>query len=227
MTFTKPVILGLTGASGSILGLRLLKELLILNTQVDVIFSEHAGLVMQQELGVSLEGSSLEDKKRSLLSILKLDVSLYEAQLTLYANKNIGAKPASGTYLHRGMVIAPCSMGTLAHIAHGMSDSLLTRAADVTLKEGRRLILVPRETPLNAIHLQNMLSLSQLNVRLIPPMLSFYSPDFLSLEGQVLYTIGKVLDQLDLEHTLYSRWQGLNNTLASTKTLADIYETLL
>jgi 4-hydroxy-3-polyprenylbenzoate decarboxylase len=117
-------------------------------------------------------------------------------------------------------------MGTLAHIAQGMSDSLLTRAADVTLKEGRPLILLPRETPFNAIHLQNMLTLAQLNVRIIPPMLSFYSPDFLSLEGQILYTVGKVLDQLGLEHQLYQRWQGLSTTLQSPE-LAQIYETLL
>ncbi len=226
MSASKPVVLGLTGASGSILGLRLLKELLLLNVPVDVIFSEHAGLVMQQELGVSVEGNTLDEKKASLLRLLKLDASTYHGLLTLYSNKNIGAKPASGTHLHRGMIIAPCSMGTLAHIAQGMSDSLLTRAADVTLKEGRRLILVPRETPLNAIHLQNMLTLSQLNVRLIPPMLSFYSPDFLSLEGQILYTVGKVLDQLDLEHQLYERWQGLSSFPISAK-IAQIYEELL
>jgi 4-hydroxy-3-polyprenylbenzoate decarboxylase len=226
MSASKPVVLGLTGASGSILGLRLLKELLLLKVPVDVIFSEHASLVMQQELGVAIEGHTLDEKKASLLRLIKLEASTYGVQLTLYSNKNIGAKPASGTHLHRGMVIAPCSMGTLAHIAQGMSDSLLTRAADVTLKEGRPLILLPRETPFNAIHLQNMLTLAQLNVRIIPPMLSFYSPDFLSLEGQILYTVGKVLDQLGLDHQLYQRWQGLSTTLQSPE-LAQIYETLL
>jgi 4-hydroxy-3-polyprenylbenzoate decarboxylase len=205
----RPVIVGLTGASGSILGLRLIKELLQLEVHVDLIFSEHAYVVMQQELGVTLEGSSIEEKVRSLLKILHLDPELYAAQIQLYGNKNIGASPASGTYLHQGMVIAPCSMGTLAHIAQGLSNSLLTRAADVTLKESRPLILMPRETPLNTIHLHNMLRLSQMNVRLIPPMLSFYSPAFLTLEGQILYSIGKVLDQLGFEHQLYTRWQGL------------------
>ncbi len=207
---SKRIILGLTGASGSILGLRLLKELLQLDVCVDVIFSEHASVVMQQELGVSLVGQDLDEKKKSLFKILNLPDTVEAQNLTLYSNKNIGAKPASGTYLHDGMVIAPCSMGTLAHIAQGLSDSLLTRAADVTLKEGRPLILMPRETPFNGIHLENMLKLSRLNVKLIPPMLSFYHPSFLTMYGQISYCIGKVLDQLGLSHTISERWQGLH-----------------
>ncbi len=211
----KRIILGLTGASGSILGLRLLKALLTLGIKVDVIFSEHASVVMQQELGVSLAGQDLDEKKESLFKMLNLSDTIEAENLTLYSNKNIGAKPASGTYLHDGMVISPCSMGTLAHIAQGLSDSLLTRSADVTLKEGRPLILMPRETPLNGIHLENMLKLSRLNVKLIPPMLSFYHPSFLNIDGQIDYCVAKVLDQLAFPHQLSERWQGLGVSLST------------
>lgn len=211
----RPIVLGITGASGSILGLRLLKELLLLQQSVDLILTSSARLVMQQEVNLLLEGSSIEQRKQNLLNALNLPGFEYAQRLTLLANQNIAAAPASGTYLHKGMVIAPCSMGTVSKIAQGTSDSLLLRAADVALKEHRTLILLPRETPLNAIHLENMLKLSRMGVRLIPPMLSFYHAEFLSMEGQLRYTIGKVLDHLELDHTLYTRWQGLPDAPAT------------
>lgn len=205
-TNRRPVVVGVTGASGSILGLRLLFSLLQQGIPTDVIFTEKAVLVMQSETGFSLGGGTSEEKASRLAAFLQLAPQTAE-RIRCFPNHNVGAPPASGTYLHQGMVITPCSMGTLAKIAAGFSDSLITRAADVTLKEARKLILVPRETPLNAIHLENMLKLSRLGVRIIPPMLAFYQPEFMeSIEGQLAYATGKVLDHLDLPHALHSRW---------------------
>jgi flavin prenyltransferase len=218
---TLPLVLGITGASGAVLGLRILKELLRLKQPVDLVVTSGARLVMKQELGLSLEGQTEEARVSHVLSVLGLPEEETFPLLRLHNNAHIGAPPASGTYLHRGMVIAPCSMGTLSKIAHGTSDSLLLRAADVTLKEHRPLILLPRETPLSTIHLRNMLTLSEMGVRLIPPMLGFYHADFLSMDGQLRYCLGKVLDHLQLRHSLYTRWAGLPDAPAAP------YESLL
>ena len=205
----KPIVLGITGATGSQLGFRLLKELLLLGQPVDLILTEKSLQVVYEETGFQAKASG-GSKVQQLLEFLDLPAEK-AAILQWFGNQEIGQKPASGTYLTQAMVVAPCSMGTLAKIAQGTADNLVCRAADVTLKEHRPLILLPRETPLNAIHLENMLKLSRLGVRLIPPMLSFYSPEFMSLDGQMDYTLGKVLDHLGLEHTLYTRWTGLGH----------------
>jgi 4-hydroxy-3-polyprenylbenzoate decarboxylase len=117
----------------------------------------------------------------------------------------IGITGASGSYRTKGMVILPCSMGTLSGIAHGSSDNLLERTADVILKESRRLIIVPRETPLHAIHLENMLTLAKMGVRIIPAMPAFYNKPS-SMEELIDFMVGKVLDSMDIEHSLYKRW---------------------
>jgi 4-hydroxy-3-polyprenylbenzoate decarboxylase len=119
--------------------------------------------------------------------------------------QDIGASTASGSFRTSGMVIIPCSMGTLSGIAHGASDNLLERTADVMLKEGRPLILVPRETPLHAIHLENMLKLSRMGVRIIPAMPAFYQGPQ-TLDDMVDFMVGKVLDSMGVEHELYKRW---------------------
>lgn len=203
-----PIVLGLTGASGSILGLTLLKELLLLEVPVDLVLSEKSLLVMHQETGFQYTQAKPEDRLVALCEFLALPAE--KAQLIqVESNKNIGAPSASGSHRTAGMVIAPCSMGTMAKIACGISDNLLTRSADVALKEGRPLILMPRETPLNAIHLENMLKLARLGVKMVPPMLSFYAPQFDTVAGQIHYSVGKILDLLGYPHTLYERWQGL------------------
>ena len=208
----KPVILGITGASGSILGFRLLKELLSLRQPVELVMTEKAIPVILEEMKLKIGGGSTEEKMSQILSGLGLSQE-YAEFLKLYGNNRLDAPPSSGTHLTQGMVIMPCSMGTLGRIANGISDNLVSRAADVTLKEHRKLILIPRESPFNAIHLKNMLTLSQMGVVLIPPMLSFYLPDFYSLDGQINYTLGKVLDQLGLEHDLYTRWGQQENPM--------------
>lgn len=207
-----PIVLGITGASGSILGLTLLKELLLLNIPVELVLSEKSLLVMHQELGFQFTHAKPAERLPALCTFLQLPVE--KATLIHWeSNKNIGGSSASGSHRTGGMVIAPCSMGTMAKIACGISDNLLTRSADVALKEGRPLILMPRETPLNAIHLENMLKLARLGVKLVPPMLSFYAEQFNTVEGQIAYSVGKVLDLLGYPHTLYSRWEGLSATV--------------
>lgn len=203
-----PVVVGLTGASATVLGLAVIRELLRAGRRVEVVPSGKSLLVLQQETGLTLKGSP-EEKALALCAFVGLNDERMAAHLTFYGDHEIGAKPASGTYRTAGMVISPCSMGTLAKVAHGISDSLLTRAADVTLKEHRRLIIVPRETPLNSIQLQNMLTLAQAGACIVPPMLAYYSPEFHTLDGQVRYFTGKVLDLLNIPHTLHERWAGV------------------
>ena len=123
--------------------------------------------------------------------------------------KDIGASIASGSFRVKGMIIMPCSMGTLSAVAHGASDNLMARAADVMLKEGRPLLIVPRETPLHAIHLENMLKLARLGVRIIPAMPGFYYQPK-TLDDIINFLVGKVLDSLDIEHQLFARWGNSN-----------------
>jgi flavin prenyltransferase len=202
-----PIIVGITGASGSVLGFRLVAELLRLNHPVELVMTEKSAMVVATEIGLKLGASpTSHSKSQAIVAHLGLPDNC-TSLLSVHGNQRLDAPPSSGTHLTRGMVVIPCSMGTLGRIANGISDNLVCRAADVTLKEGRKLILVPRETPLNAIHLNNMLTLSRLGVVMIPPMLSFYLPVFTqSVDGQIDYTLGKILDQLGLTHTLHERW---------------------
>lgn len=201
-TRIKPVVVGITGASGSVLGFRLIRELLLLEQHVELVMTEKSYQVIFEETGFKVSG---QDKARRVLE--HLDLSEERAsQLAVYENNRLDAPPSSGTHLTQGMAIIPCSMGTLGRVANGITDTLVARAADVTMKEGRKLVIVPRESPLNGIHLRNLSTLSQCGVSIVPPVLSFYLPDFNSMDGQINYTVGKVLDQLGFEHTLYTRW---------------------
>ena len=205
----KPIVLGITGASGTPLGLALLRELLALDRPVELILTEKCIQVMQEESGFK-PGANDGDRPARLCAFLGLEGDK-AALLRCYPNHDIGARPASGTHRTQGMAVVPCSMGTLAKIACGISDNLTTRSADVALKEGRPLVLVPRESPFNAIHLENMLKLSRLGVRIVPPVLAFYSREFLTMDGQIRYTVGKVLDQLGVEHDLFRPWSGMGH----------------
>lgn len=197
-----PIVVGITGASGSVLGFRLIEELLRLNQRVQMVMTEKSYQVIFEETGLKIGG---QDKAARVLAHLGLPDAMIDL-LDVFENNRLDAPPSSGTHMTKGMVVIPCSMGTLGRIANGITDTLVARAADVTLKEHRKLIVVPRESPFNQIHLRNLTTLSQCGAVILPPMLTFYLPDFGTIEGQINYTIGKVLDQFGLGHDLYTRW---------------------
>ncbi|MFC4777561.1 UbiX family flavin prenyltransferase [Paenibacillus sp. GCM10023252] len=191
-------VVGITGASGSIYGVRLVEELLHAQFHVHLIITEAGWRVLKEELGWSASS-------RQAALQARFGEALEQNRLTVHPNADIGASIASGSYQVEGMAVIPCSMGTLASIAHGISDDLMTRAADVMLKEGRKLLLVPRETPLHAIHLENMLQLARLGVRMIPAMPAFYyGPQ--SMDDMINFLVGKVMDNIPVDHQLYRRW---------------------
>ncbi|WP_281886925.1 UbiX family flavin prenyltransferase [Paenibacillus sp. YYML68] len=196
MTATKPWVIGITGASGAAYGVRLCRFLLSEGESVHLIVTDAGWRVFKEELG-------WDSAKR--VDTLKQQFSGLPGSLEYVNNQDIGAKTASGSFLTKGMIVIPCSMGTLSGIANGASDNLLERTADVMLKEGRKLILVPRETPLHAIHLENMLKLARMGVRIIPAMPAFYQGPQ-TIDDMVDFMVGKVLDAMELEHQLYKRW---------------------
>ena len=176
------VVIGITGASGAIIGIRLLEELR--NEETYLIISENARKIVEFETDYRVE-----------------DVK--ELAKRVYENGNMDADIASGTTKFDAIVIAPCSTSTLSKIACGIADNLITRVAAVALKEGRKIILVPRESPLSPIILENMEKLARIGVKIIPPVPAFYLKPK-KIEDVVNYTVGKVLDSLGLEHSLYS-----------------------
>ncbi len=185
----KPYIVAITGASGVIYGVRLVQVLAEQSLRVELVISDTAKIVAREEMGIDLAGTVPQQ-------------SVY-----LHDFKDFTAPIASGSYPVEGMVVIPCSMGTLGAIASGLSQNLIHRAADCTIKEGRKLVLVPRETPLSAIHLENMLKLSRLGVRIVPAMPAFYSGQQ-SIQEIVDFMVGKVLDQVGIPHALFPRWIG-------------------
>lgn len=190
---SKPrLVVAITGASGAIYGVRLLEELRASGAaETHLVMSASGVMTAQQEL----------DLRRSDIEALA-DV--------VHNVKDIGATIASGSFKASGMVVAPCSMKTLASIAHGLADNLVSRAADVMLKERRRLVLVARETPLNLAHLRNMASVTEMGGIVFPPVPAFYTRPA-SIDELVNHTVGRLLDLFDLPHTgLVQRWEGMN-----------------
>lgn len=189
-------ILAFTGASGIIYGLRVLDELEKKGLEIHVVFSDAALRVLNDEEDIAISQSKLSSKAL---------INRESENIIFYSPKDIGAKLASGSVLFKGMLIVPCSMGTLGAIANGLSQNLIQRAADVTIKEGRQLVIVPRETPLSAIHLENMLKLSRIGVNIVPAMPAFYlKPKNISelVDHQVL----KILDIIKLPKDNAKRW---------------------
>lgn len=159
------------------------------NTELHLILSSAAKQVLALEAEEPLE-------------------ALTACATAVHADDNLAAPPASGSWLHQGMVVCPCSMNSLAAISQGLAGSLLQRAADVTLKEGRPLVLVPRETPLNRVHLRNMLSASEAGAIILPAMPAFYHRPR-SIADIVNHLVGRILDRLGIDHELSTRWNGL------------------
>lgn len=188
----KKIVIGITGASGSIYAKRLIEELLEMKIYTHIICTDTGRKVMKYETGIDLEQWVLELTKKY-------------RHLRLEDVNDLFADVASGSYGFDAVVILPCSMGTLAEISSGLAKNLLCRAADVALKEHRKLVLVPRETPLNAIHLENMLKLARLNVTILPAMPGYYHKPK-TMEELVDFVVGKVLDSLSIENNLFKKW---------------------
>jgi flavin prenyltransferase len=192
--------LAITGASGTVYGLRLAQELLRSGARVSMLISSAGFAVLKQECGLDWGGAGVEVAEELCRYLHSAGTAL-----NYYAENDFYAPLASGSSAPDAMIVAPCSMGTLSRISSGNSGNLLERSADVMLKEGRPLVLVPRETPLNAIHLEHMLKLARLGVKIVPAMPGFYQhPE--TMEDLVDFVVGKVLDSVGVEHALFQRW---------------------
>jgi 4-hydroxy-3-polyprenylbenzoate decarboxylase len=196
----KRYIVGISGASGAIYGVRLV-EALLANAQreVHLIVSPAGARVLAQELGVKPRLAPFDPA--SFLNVNKKQAS----RLHYHPHGDIGAGPASGTFRFEAMIVCPCSMRTLGAMANGLADNLMTRAADVALKEGRPLVVVPRETPLSAIHLRNMLRLAEAGAAVLPANPAFYHHPR-SIEDLVRYVTQKIFDRLGLAFPDAVRW---------------------
>jgi len=198
-------IVALTGASGAVYGLRLIEELLKRGDDAELLISPCGFLILEAELGLKLEGADAAEKIKGYIEGKGLKG--IKGGLNYTPSDRLTSKLASGSSLPKKMVICPCSMGTLGRIASGISGNLIERAADCVLKERGVLVLVPRETPLNAIQLENMLKLSRAGAVILPAMPAFYSKPR-SIEEMVDFVVGKTLDALGVENDLYRRWKG-------------------
>jgi 4-hydroxy-3-polyprenylbenzoate decarboxylase len=197
MSHTPPIVMGITGASGAPYAVRLLQALTAARRPVSLIVSKYGLRLLATEAGIE-SIDALRDA---------VGIDAWASYVEVFSNDDRGAAPASGSSRTAGMIVCPCSMGTLSAIAVGASRSLIERAADVTLKEQRKLVLVPRETPLSAIHLGNMLRLTRAGAVIMPASPGFYHrPEQIS--DLVDFVVARMLDQLGVEQKLVRRWEG-------------------
>jgi 4-hydroxy-3-polyprenylbenzoate decarboxylase len=188
----RQIVVAITGATGAVYGVRLLERLrAIPGVETHLVVSDAATLTLHQEVGL---------QRRDVEALAHV----------VHKNREIGASIASGSFQTDGMVIAPCSMKTLAAVAHGMSDNLIARAADVILKERRRLVLMVRETPFNLAHLRNMTAVTEMGGIVFPPLPSFYNKPG-SIDEMVDHTVARVIDLLGIENDLAPRWTGMKD----------------
>jgi 4-hydroxy-3-polyprenylbenzoate decarboxylase len=197
----KKLIVGVSGASGAIIGERLIRCLLEGGHEVHAVMSKGGAQVFHEELGIDL-GKSFSELKARLSKHYKNSSRLHVAPAD-----DFGARISSGSASIDAMVVAPCSLSSVASIAHGVTLNLIHRAASVSIKEKRPLILVPRESPLSPIHLRNLLALSEIGVHIVPATTAFYHKPK-TVEEIVDFTVGRVLDLLKIEHRLFKRWDG-------------------
>ncbi len=189
-------VIGITGASGSVYGIRLIQELAGRKHRVHVVLTSAGKAVMREELGV--EG---------LTDFRKLGLQRHRSSIKVWENTDFEAPFLSGTSVPEAVIAVPCSMGKLAAIANGISGNVLERAADVALKEKRQLILVVRETPLNLIHLENMVQAAKAGAQILPAMPAFYHhPE--TIDDMINFVVGKVLNSLRIDHTLFKAWKA-------------------
>jgi len=197
MRASPPIIVGITGASGAPYAVRLLQQLTAAHRPVSLIVSKYGMRLLATEMGIeSMDALQVAVGKEA-----------WDSCIQTYGNDDRGAPPASGSSLTAGMIVCPCSMGTLSAISVGASRSLIERAADVTLKERRKLVLVPRETPLSAIHLGNMLRLTRAGAVVMPAAPGFYHRPK-QVSDLVDFMVARMLDQLGVEQSLVKRWEG-------------------
>jgi 4-hydroxy-3-polyprenylbenzoate decarboxylase len=196
--------LGITGASGHAYAEALLRALVAAGHEVDLCVTEAGAKVMRHELGIDAgpRGERLADALPAWLG------AQIARSVRAFPPAEVEAPPSSGTALLGGTVLCPCSMGTLARVSAGFSSNLVERAADVAMKEGRKLVLVPRETPLSPLHLENLLRLSRLGAVILPAMPGFYHRPK-SVDDLVGHVVGKILDRLGVEHAVGARWEGI------------------
>jgi 4-hydroxy-3-polyprenylbenzoate decarboxylase len=200
---TKPLILGVTGASGLIYAVRALKFLLAAEYQIELVASKSTYTVWQAEQEIRMPG---EPEKQEQFWREQAGVP-EQGKLRCHPWSDVGAGIASGSFRTLGMIIMPCSMSTVAKLAGGLSSDLLERAADVQIKEGRKLVIVPRETPLSLIHLRNLTTLAETGVRIVPAIPAWYhNPQ--TIEDLVDFVVARALDQLDVDCIPIQRWQG-------------------
>jgi len=193
----RPIVVAITGASGAPYAVRLLEALADARRSVQLIVSSHGFRLLDTEMGID----SLDALRKHV------GAERWDRSITVFEDTDRGATPASGSALSDGMVICPCSMGTLSAISVGASRSLVERAADVALKERRKLILVPRETPLSAVHLENMLRLTHAGAIVMPAAPGFYHRPK-SIDDLVNFVVARVLDHLGVRHSLVARWNS-------------------
>ncbi|WP_027468975.1 flavin prenyltransferase UbiX [Deefgea rivuli] len=196
----KIITLAFTGASGFPYGLRTLECLLAAGCRVRLVYTQVAQIVAKQELDLTWPSRAAD-----LAELLRAQYGVDAEQLQVFGQQEWFAPMASGSNPGDGMVVVPCTMGALSAIANGASDNLLERAADVMIKERKTLILVPRETPFSAIHLEHMLKLSRLGVVILPPNPGFYHHPK-TIEDLVDFVVARILDQLNVPHQLMQRW---------------------
>jgi 4-hydroxy-3-polyprenylbenzoate decarboxylase len=196
------IAVGITGASGAIYATRTVAALLSRGVHVELVVSDYGRRLLRDELG---EAASLEKLQAFLAG--KYGEAVSAGTVTVHANRDLGATIASGSHGCGGMVVVPCSMKTLAGVAHGLSRNLIERAADVMLKERRTLVLVPRETPMSLPQLKNMVLCAEAGAMILPAMPAFYQlPQ--TLDDLADFMTGKILSSLGFEHDLYPQWTG-------------------
>lgn len=198
----------MTGASGAAYGVGLVEQLLLRGDDVELIVSPAGFLLLKEELGLDCAGMDPAGVAGEILAFIGKEKGKekVKGRLVCLPSGDLTASVASGSALKKTMVVCPCSMGTLARIASGASSNLIERAADCVIKERGTLVLVPRETPVSAIHLENMLKLSRLGVVILPAMPAFYTePE--TIGDMVDFIVGKTLDVLGIENSLYKRWK--------------------
>lgn len=196
----KRYILAISGASGSVFGIRVL-EALADKFEVHLIISSQSFAIISHETGIDWSGKTAAVVQKKIRAFFK------SAGIYYHDETDLAAPLSSGSFITDGMLVVPCSMKTLSGIASGYANNLTERAADVTIKEGRPLLIAPREMPFSAIHLENMLKLARLGVTIAPPVAAFYQkPE--SLEDMVDFVTGKILDSFGVKHDMFKRWKG-------------------